>query len=137
MLVSKRMHMLKTGIKGIEIFKVSDKNTAKSMNSGTLTVLSTPFLIAKMEECAWKSVQPYLEQEKTTVGCYIEVKHLSPTSIGMKVKCTGTLTKINDKELLFELTAHDEHGLIAEGLHKRVIVHTDRFLNKAYAKRND
>ncbi len=129
--------MLKIGIKGVEIFQVSDKNTADSMNSGTLTVLSTPFLIAKMEECAWKSVQPYLEQENTTVGCFIEVKHLSPTPTEMEVKCTATLTQINGKELVFELTAHDKHGLIAEGVHKRVIIHADRFLNKANAKRND
>lgn len=128
--------MLKIGIKGVEIFQVSDKNTAKSMNSGTLTVLSTPFLIAKMEECAWKSVQPYLDETNTTVGYFIEVKHISPTPTGMEVKCTSTLTKINDRELVFELTAHDKHGLIAEGLHKRVIIHADRFLDKANLKRN-
>ena len=128
--------MLEIGIKGIEEFQVSDQNTAKNMNSGTLNVLSTPFLIAKMEEAAWKSVCPFLKKENTTVGCYIEVRHLSPSPIGSSVQCHSTLIQINDRELVFKLDAFDAGGLIAEGLHKRVIIQSDRFMDKANSKLN-
>ena len=128
--------MLKIGIKGIEIFHVSDRTTAKSMNSGTLDVLSTPFLIAKMEESAWRSVQSVLKENESTVGCVIEVKHLSPTPIGMTVKCISTITQINNRDLLFKVEAFDEQGLIATGQHKRVIIETQHFLNKANSKKN-
>lgn len=126
---------MKIGIKGIEVFKVSEKNTAQNMHSGTLDVLSTPYLIAKMEECAWKSVQPFLDKADTTVGCHIDVQHISPTPITMEVQCTSTLTQINGRELIFQLTAFDEQGLIAEGTHKRVIVQAERFLEKANLKK--
>ena len=53
---------MNTGIKGIQQVVVSEKNSAKTMGSGTLDVFATPAMIALMEETAWKSVAEELEE---------------------------------------------------------------------------
>ena len=52
---------MNTGIKGIQQVVVSEKNSAKTMGSGTLDVFATPAMIALMEETAWKSVAGELD----------------------------------------------------------------------------
>jgi predicted thioesterase len=52
----------------------------------------------------------------------------------MNVTATATLTAIDGRMLTFHVKAEDECGLIGEGEHQRVIVHTDKFNAKAAAK---
>ena len=67
--------MLKTGIKGTASVLADEKNSAKAMGSGTLDVFATPAMVALMEQAAWKSVLPYLEEGQGTVGTKLEVSH--------------------------------------------------------------
>ena len=128
--------MLKTGIKHIEKLLVSHEHTAKVIQSGGLEVLATPMLIAVMEKCAWKSVLPYLPDGMDTVGTSIEMQHLSPTPIGMEVRCESELIDINDRELTFHITAYDSQDKIGDAIHKRFIINTARFMEKATQKSN-
>ena len=53
---------LEIGIKGSSSCTVTLNDTAKALGSGGLDVLSTPKLIALMENAALLSVRPYLEE---------------------------------------------------------------------------
>ena len=66
---------MNTGIKGIQKVVVSEKNSAKTMGSGTLDVFATPAMIVLMEETAWKSVAEELEEGCGTVGIHLDVSH--------------------------------------------------------------
>ncbi|MDD6038009.1 MAG: thioesterase family protein [bacterium] len=126
--------MLEIGIKGTHTTIVSEKNTAKTMGSGTLDVFATPALIALMEECAWRSVADELEEGCGTVGTMLEVKHTAATPVGMKVVCESKLVQVDGRRLVFEVEAHDEAGMIGSGRHERFIVYNDRFQEKANQK---
>lgn len=126
--------MLEIGIKGTHTTIVSEKNTAKTMGSGTLDVFATPALIALMEECAWRSVADELEEGCGTVGTMLEVKHTAATPVGMKVVCESKLVEVDGRRLVFEVEAHDEAGMIGSGRHERFIVYNDRFQEKANQK---
>ena len=126
--------MLLSGIKNTLKLQVTSEKTAKNIQSGGLDVLATPVLIGLMEKCAWESVRSYLPDQTDTVGTYIEIKHLSPTPVGMTVFCTSELTAINDRELTFQIEAFDKVGKIAESIHKRFIIKTNRFQDKANEK---
>lgn len=122
------------GIKNIIEKSVSANDTAEFMGSGTLCVFATPAMIALMEETAWRSVDPYLETGQSTVGISLDIKHLCPTPLGMKVRCESTLTEIDGRRLKFTVHVYDEVGLIGSGIHERFIVNAEKFQSKANNK---
>lgn len=113
---------------------VTPDKSASSMRSGTLDVFATPAMIALIEETAWKSVAPQLEQGQATVGTALNINHLAPTPLGMKVRCETNLTAIDGRKLTFEAHVYDESGLIGNGTHERFIINAEKFQSKANAK---
>lgn len=128
--------MLETGIKGTKEITVTNELTAKTMKSGALDVFATPAMIALMEEVAYKSVAPELEEGCGTVGTMMNIKHVAATPVGMKVTCETELVKVDGRALTFSVKAYDECGLIGEGEHERFIVDDAKFQSKANGKLN-
>lgn len=128
--------MLETGIKGQQKVEVSDRNSALAMGSGTLKVFATPAMIALMEETAWKSVAPYLEEGSGTVGTALNIQHTAATPLGMTVTCESELVQAEGRKLTFHVVAKDETGIIGEGEHQRFIVENAKFQAKADSKKD-
>ena len=129
-----RKENMEIGIRNQEELIVNEENTALAMGSGTLRVFATPAMIALMENTAKNSIAAELEEGSTTVGTALNIKHVSATPVGMKVRCESELVKVNGRALTFELKAYDESGLIGEGEHERFIVYAQPFEEKAYGK---
>ena len=91
-------------------------------------------MVALIEKSACNCLAEYLENDETTVGTEINVKHVSATPLGMKVTAEAVLTEINGREFVFNVKAFDESGLIGEGTHKRFLVNGTRFTDKTYSK---
>jgi len=128
---------MEKGIKNkIEII-VTDDKTAATMGSGTLQVFATPAMIALIEETAWRSVTPYLEEGQGTVGTKLNISHIAPTPLGMAVRCETELTEIDNRRLIFRADVYDEMGLIGTGTHERFIINADKFQKKADAKKTE
>ena len=122
------------GIRNRKEIEVTGEKTDVSMGSGTLPVFATPAMVALMEQTAWESVVPYLEDGMTSVGTALDIKHVSATAAGRKVRCESELVKAEGRALTFSLKVYDEAGLIGEGTHERFIVAAERFLQKAQNK---
>ena len=125
---------LEIGIKGSSSCTVTLNDTAKALGSGGLDVLSTPKLIALMENAALLSVRPYLEEGSDTVGTLLYVKHLAATPVGMTVRAEAELIEIDRRRLVFSVKAWDEVELVGEGTHERFIVDMEKFTNKCNSK---
>ena len=123
--------MLEIGIKGKDYDFVSKDNTAASLHSGALDIYSTPSMVTLMEKTCAESIEPELEDGYGSVGISLDIKHLSPSPIGIKINCESELIEIDRKRLVFKVKVFDEKGLIGEGTHQRYIVKNDIFLNKA------
>ena len=130
------MKEIKTGITGTSELTVNTENLAVNVGSGSLEVFATPDMIMLMEKAACSCISDYLENDETSVGTEINVKHISATPKGMKVCAEAEFTEINGRELTFLVKAYDEAGDIGEGIHKRFIVHGEKFLSKTYSKLN-
>ena len=122
--------MLKEGISHDSYLIVAASDTAKAQGSGDMEVLSTPRLVALMENAAMLAVAPSLEEGETTVGSEISVSHLSPSAIGAEVVATAVLEKVEGRKLTFSVSAREGGKIVGEGRHVRYIVNRQRFLDK-------
>lgn len=118
-----------------EVFTQAERqDTALEVGSGELLVYATPCMVALMEGAACEAIAPALPEGKTSVGVSLAVEHLSATPVGLEVRATAQVTAVEGNSVTFQVEAFDEAGKIGEGTHKRVIVNTQRFLEKAYSK---
>jgi predicted thioesterase len=125
---------MEIGAKFKVTIKVEEKDTAMAHGSGTLAVLATPRMIALMEESAYKCIDKYLEEGQSSVGTYLDVKHLAATPVGMDVYAESEVIEIDGRRVVFSVKAYDEKGLIGEGKHERFIVFSEKFVAKTYQK---
>ena len=126
--------MLEAGKTFVIEKEVTGLDTAKVFGSGELEVFATPKMIALMEEASYKCVADGLDTGCSTVGTYLDVKHLAATPVGMKVKVESTLDAVDGRKLVFTVKAYDEAGLIGEGKHERFVIFAEKFVAKTYSK---
>lgn len=105
--------------------------TADKVGSGSMAIFSTPSLLALMECAAFELAQKGMDRGMTTVGGYIELRHTSPTPVGMSVVAEAKIAGVIDKKITFEICAFDKAGIIAEAKHTRYIVERKRFMRVA------
>lgn len=121
---------LKPGLTGTAETVVRETNTALAMGSGSLHVFATPSMIALMEQAACNAVAACLDEESTSVGTLVNITHDAATGMGQKVTATATLTAVEGRKLVFEITAADEDKQIGKGTHERFIVNKEKFMAK-------
>ena len=122
------------GMKGQAFTDVERADTAKEVGSGDLLVYATPCMVALMEGAACEAIAEALKETETTVGTMLNIEHTSATPVGLEVRAEAAVINVEGKVITFEVTAYDEIGEIGRGIHKRVIVNSQKFLDKAYSK---
>lgn len=122
------------GMKAEVCTLVEREDTAKEVGSGSLLVYATPCMVALMEGAACEAIEEALDEGKTTVGTMLNIQHLSATPVGLEVRAVAEVTAVEGKVITFSVEAFDEAGQIGKGTHQRVIVPTEKFLERAYAK---
>ena len=122
------------GMKGTAETSVERQDTAYEVGSGDLLVYATPCMVALMEGAACEAILPALPEGKTSVGTLLNITHISATPVGMDVRAEAVVTEVDGNTISFQVTAYDESGKIGEGTHKRVVINTQRFLDKTYSK---
>ena len=122
------------GMKGEVATLAEREDTAKEVGSGSLLVYATPCMVALMEGAACEAIQDTLSDSQTTVGTELNIQHISATPVGLEVRAEAEVIAVEGKVITFEVKAFDEAGEIGKGTHKRVIVNTQKFLEKAYDK---
>jgi fluoroacetyl-CoA thioesterase len=111
---------------------VTDSDTSIALRSGTVPVLGTPRVVALCEEASVAALDGQLKPEQTSVGMRVQLDHLAPTQIGSDVRAEATLEKVEGRRLIFTVSVNDARGLVAAGRITRVLVDTERFLDKAH-----
>ncbi len=113
---------------------VTEADTAARWGSGLVPVYSTPALVGLMESAAVQALAGRLGEGQTTVGGRIDVHHLAPTPVGMKVWARAELVEVQGRQLTFHVQARDEVETIGQAIHERFIVDEARFMSKVQAK---
>ena len=122
------------GMKGEAFTQVEREDTAHEVGSGDLLVYATPCMVALMEGAACEAIAQCLSDSQTTVGTALNIEHISATPVGMEVHAEAEVTAVEGKVITFALRAFDEAGEIGKGIHKRVLINSQKFLEKTYSK---
>ncbi len=122
------------GMKAEVMNLVEREDTAKEVGSGDLLVYATPCMAALMEGAACEAIAEALKETETTVGTALNIEHISATPVGLEVRAEAVVINVEGKVITFEVAAYDEIGEIGRGIHKRVVVNAQKFLDKAYQK---
>ena len=122
------------GMKGEVFTQVEREDTAKEVGSGDLLVYATPCMVALMEGAACEAIADCLSETQTSVGTGLNIQHSSATPVGLEVRAEAEVTEVNGKVITFALRAYDEAGEIGKGTHTRVLVNSQKFLEKTYNK---
>jgi fluoroacetyl-CoA thioesterase len=129
------MQELAPGLVGEVETVVTEADTADRWGSGLVPVLGTPALVGLMEGAAVQALAHHLPPGQTSVGGRIDVRHLAPTPVGMRVRTRAELLEVEGRRLEFHVEAWDEVEQIGEAMHERFVVDVERFVARAKAKR--
>lgn len=92
---------------------------------------STPSMVQHFEQLCLKMLIPFQEPGESSVGYRVDVKHLAPTPIGMKVTVKARVKEAEGRKVKFEVEAYNETGAkIGEGEHERRVIDMSRFAGK-------
>jgi len=97
-------------------------------------VFATAYLVGLMEWACVEAMQPHLEPGEQSVGVDIRISHTAATPPGFTVKVSVTVEAVEGRKLWFRVSAHDGVESIGEGTHQRVLILSERFLDKVAKK---
>lgn len=118
---------LRAGLTGTAELVVGEAHTAAGIGSGRIRVLGTPVMINLMEAAALAAAERFLPEGHQSLGIELEVSHVAATPVGMLVRATAEMTRVEGNRIEFSIEAHDEIELIGKGTHRRIVVNVERF----------
>jgi predicted thioesterase len=118
---------LPVGLTGTAELVVGEQHTAPRIGSGRIRVLATPVMINLIEAAALAAVEQSLPEEHQSLGTRLDITHIAATPVGMRVRATAEVVRVEGRTISFRVRAEDERELIGEGTHERVVVNLARF----------
>ncbi len=126
---------IRTGMNDVLTMEVTKNMLAQTTGSADIAVLSTSMLINTIETlCSKMLKENLLDENLTSVGATINVKHISPTPNGMSIKAKATVLSVDRNKVIFKAQVWDQNDLICTGIHNRIIVDREEFENQAKNK---
>jgi len=125
---------LPAGLTGTAELIVGEQHTAPRIGSGRIRVLATPVMINLIEAAALAAVEQSLPENHQSLGTHLDVTHIAATPVGMRVRATAEVIRVEGRTVWFKVRAEDERELIGEGTHERVVVNVERFDKRVQEK---
>jgi len=122
--------LLKVGESLVKEYIVRPENTADFIGNKGVTTLSTPSMIGFMEDTATHVVIDYMPENYRPVGTKINVEHINPTPVNMKVTIKATLIAIEGSKLRYNVEAFNEKYKIGFGIYEQHMINLGNFLSK-------
>ena len=85
-------------------------------------VYATWMMVKHMEEASRKVILPFLEEDEDAVGHAVQVVHLAPTPVGMRVRVRAILERVDGRRIHCRTEAANERERIGEGTTIQILV---------------
>jgi len=131
------MKPVPVGAKGKFEQLVETKHLASQLDASLAAVLSTPTMVAMMEQAAIEAIKPFLDAGESSVGMTIEVSHTAATPPGHRARAEAEVTKVEGRRLEFDVRAFDDVEQIGSGSHRRAVVDAAKFNDRLKTKQKN
>jgi fluoroacetyl-CoA thioesterase len=131
------MKPVPVGAKGKFEQVVETRHLASELDSSLASVLSTPTMVAMMEQAAIEAIRPFLDAGESSVGMSIEVSHTAATPPGHRARAEAEVTKVEGRRLEFAVLAFDDVEQIGSGTHRRAVVDAAKFNDRLRTKQKN
>jgi predicted thioesterase len=128
------MSDLSEGLTGSAEIIVGEEHTAPRVGSGRVHVLATPVMINLMEAAALDAIEGLLPPGHQSLGTHLNVGHYAATPVGMTLRASATVTKVDGRNVEFRVEAYDDKERVGDGTHTRVVVNVERFDKRVQRK---
>jgi fluoroacetyl-CoA thioesterase len=129
------MQTIPLGAKGAFTLVVTPEHLANRFKDAILPpVLATPLMILAMENAALNAIRDYLEPGETALGTVVDIRHIAATPVGQRVTAEAEVTRVEDRRIVFAVTARDDVEEIGSGTHERMVVDLRRLTRRLVAK---
>ena len=118
---------LPAGLKGTAELVVGEQHTAPRVGSGRIRVLATPVMINLIEAAALAAIEQSLPEDHQSLGTRLDISHTAATPVGMRVRATAEVIRVEGRTVHLKVTAEDECERIGGGTHERVVVNVEKF----------
>lgn len=89
-------------------------------------VYATPMLVRDIEVTCRDLLAAHLDPGEDSVGTRVEIDHLAPTLLGMKVRIQAKAVEIKGRAVVFEIEASDGLETVCRGRHSRFVVNVEQ-----------
>jgi len=128
------MKPVPVGAKGKFEQIVETKHLASQLDPSLAAVLSTPTMVAMMEQAAIEAIKPFLDAGESSVGMTIDVSHTAATPPGHRARAEAEVTKVEGRRLEFSVRAFDDVEQIGSGTHRRAVIDAAKFNDRLKPK---
>jgi predicted thioesterase len=122
---------LEPGVQGVLARTVAPEHCTRR---GEYDIFSTPNLVLLLEEAAIEGLAPHLRADQASVGSRIDIAHTAPTLLGQTVTATATVTEVDRRRVVFDITVEDDTEVIGTGTHERFVIDLPAFEDRLAAK---
>lgn len=92
------------------------------------TVLATGFLVGIVEWTCIRALAGHLDEGEQTLGVHVDLSHEAPTPVGSPLTVQAELSNVEGRQLTFTVHAFDDAATVCQGIHRRAVIDTERFL---------
>ena len=131
------MKPVPVGAKGTFEQAVETRHLASGLDSSLASVLSTPTMVAMIEQAAINAIKPFLDDGESSVGMTIEVSHTAATPPGHRARAEAEVTKVEGRRLEFSVRAFDDVEQIGSGTHRRAVIDAAKFNDRLKTKQKN
>ena len=97
-------------------------------------VYGTPYLVRDIEQTCRQLLLDHGDAGEDSVGTDVSIKHLAPTLLGMNAEITVTVSAVEGRKVVFEISAKDDVDQICSGTHGRFVVDVAKTVERLKAK---
>jgi len=97
-------------------------------------VYATPRLVGDVEYTCRDLILQHADAGEDSVGMEVALKHLAPTLPGQEVEITVTVSAVDRRKVVFDVSVKDQLEPISAGSHTRFVVDTAKTIERLKAK---
>ena len=97
-------------------------------------VYGTPYMVMDIEQTCRKLILEHADEGEDSVGIEVSVKHQAATLLGMTAEITVTVSAVEGRKVVFDVSGKDALDQICSGTHSRFVVDKAKQFERLKAK---